>query len=153
MGLSRSFAFAQTTGSVKGVCKDVDGKPIAQAEVEWLGPKPATSTPQNQQQGRVLLARHRPRQVQRQAQQRRQGTLSHQRRYRGLDETTLDFDLKKEQARRSPGPGIDSEQAKARQEAAAKAANEKKTVGTLNEKLKAAKTASDAGTTKPRSPL
>src|SRR6202140_2500243 len=37
------------------------------------------------------------------------------------------------------------EQAKARAEAAAKVEGEKKTVGTLNEKLNAAKTASDAG--------
>jgi protocatechuate 3,4-dioxygenase beta subunit len=35
VGLSAPLAFAQTTGSVKGVCKDSDGKPIAQAEVEW----------------------------------------------------------------------------------------------------------------------
>ena len=29
-------ALAQNTGTVKGVCKDVEGKPIAGAEVEWL---------------------------------------------------------------------------------------------------------------------
>src|SRR5208337_71018 len=36
MGLIAPLAFAQITGSVKGVCKDDDGKPIAGAEVEWL---------------------------------------------------------------------------------------------------------------------
>src|SRR5271154_843533 len=28
-------AFAQASGTVKGVCKDVEGKPIAGAQVEW----------------------------------------------------------------------------------------------------------------------
>jgi len=37
VGLCTPFAAAQTTGTVKGVCKDSDGKPIAQAEVEWVG--------------------------------------------------------------------------------------------------------------------
>src|SRR5580700_2687323 len=35
VGLCASLAFAQTTGTVKGVCKDSDGKPIVGAEVEW----------------------------------------------------------------------------------------------------------------------
>ena len=29
------LAFAQASGTVKGVCKDVDGKPIAGATVQW----------------------------------------------------------------------------------------------------------------------
>ena len=37
MGLTALMAIAQTTGTVKGVCKDSDGKPIVQAEVEWTG--------------------------------------------------------------------------------------------------------------------
>src|ERR1700675_4841722 len=37
VGLSAPLAFAQTTGTVKGTCKDSEGKPIAQAEVEWTG--------------------------------------------------------------------------------------------------------------------
>ncbi len=80
VGLSAPLAFTQTTGSVKGTCKDADGKPIAQAEVEWTfdGNRPQVH-PQNQQQGRIFLARHRPWQIQRQAQQGRQGTLSSQR--------------------------------------------------------------------------
>src|SRR5208282_2908045 len=36
-GLSAPLAFAQNMGTVKGICKDVEGKPIAQAEVEWIG--------------------------------------------------------------------------------------------------------------------
>jgi tetratricopeptide (TPR) repeat protein len=52
--------------------------------------------------------------------------------------------LKKEQAVAAQGQGLTPEQAKARADAAAKAANENKTVGTLNEKLKAAAAATDA---------
>src|SRR5271155_3448279 len=37
VGLSVPLAYAQTTGSVKGTCRDADGKPIAQAEVTWTG--------------------------------------------------------------------------------------------------------------------
>ena len=29
------FAFAQSSGTVKGVCTDVAGKPIVGAQVEW----------------------------------------------------------------------------------------------------------------------
>jgi len=57
----------------------------------------------------------------------------------------LDFDLKKEQTGAAQGQGLTPEQAKARAEAVAKAEGEKKTVGTLNDKLKAASAASDAG--------
>src|SRR5258708_13622011 len=63
----------------------------------------------------------------------------------GLDEAVLDFDLKKEQTGAAQAQGMTPEQAKAKAEAAAKAASETKTVGTLNEKLNAAKAASDAG--------
>jgi tetratricopeptide (TPR) repeat protein len=56
-----------------------------------------------------------------------------------------DLDLKKEQVNAGQAQGMTPEQAKARAEAAAKVEGEKKTVGTLNEKLNAAKAASDAG--------
>src|SRR5208282_6192802 len=36
VGLSAPLALSQTTGSVKGICKDIDGKPITQSEVEWI---------------------------------------------------------------------------------------------------------------------
>jgi tetratricopeptide (TPR) repeat protein len=62
-----------------------------------------------------------------------------------MDELTLDFDLKKEMANAAQGQGMTPEQAAKMKEATAKAENERKTVGTLNEKLNAAKAASDAG--------
>jgi tetratricopeptide (TPR) repeat protein len=62
----------------------------------------------------------------------------------GLDEVTTDIDLKKEQASAAQGQGLTPEQAKARADAAAKVAAENKTVGTLNDKLKAARAAEEA---------
>jgi tetratricopeptide (TPR) repeat protein len=63
----------------------------------------------------------------------------------GLDELVQDIDLKKETAARAQGQGLTPEQLKAQQEAQAKAQKENMTVKALNEKLLAAKTASDAG--------
>jgi len=63
----------------------------------------------------------------------------------GLDELDQDIDLKKEAAAQAAGQGLTPEQVKAQQEAQAKAVKENATVKTLNEKLMAAKTASDAG--------
>jgi tetratricopeptide (TPR) repeat protein len=63
----------------------------------------------------------------------------------GLDETDQDIDLKKEKAIQAAGQGLTPEQQKAKEEAAAKAATETKTVGNLNDKLRAAAAASEAG--------
>ena len=146
VGLSAPLAFAQTTGTVKGVCKDIEGKPIVQAEVEWVRDRirPHLQA-QNQQQRRVLLARHRSRQVQRQAQQRRQGTLSLQRRLGRPGRNGAGLRSEERADGRSPGPGIDAGASCKAKEALAKAESENKTVGTLNDKLKAANAASDAG--------
>ncbi len=143
---SAVLTFAQSTGTVKGVCKDVDGKPIAQAEVEWyaaetghkytlktnnkgeyfsLGIVPGTYNVKLSKDGKQIF----------------QLTNIPV----GLDDTTLDFDMKKEQSTAAQAQGMTPEQAKAKAEQAAKIESEKKTVGTLNEKLNAAKAASDAG--------
>src|SRR5271168_617408 len=144
--LSASIALAQTTGTVKGVCKDAQGVPIAGAEVEWVGTEsghtyklktnnkgeyfslgivPGKYNVKLIKDGKVLFPVN--------------GFPV------GLDEATLDFDLKKEQAAQAAGEGLTPEQAKAKADEAAKAEGEKKTVGTLNEKLNAARTASAAG--------
>jgi tetratricopeptide (TPR) repeat protein len=146
VGLSAPLAFAQTTGTVKGTCKDVEGKPIAQAEVQWTG----TETGHNYKlktnnKGDYFSLGIAPGKY--------NVTLSKDGKelfhFNGvsvaLDEAVLDFDLKKEQANAAQGHGMPPEQAAKAKEAIAKAENEKKTVGTLNEKLNAAKAASDAG--------
>ena len=139
-------ALAQNTGTVKGVCKDVDGKPIAGAQVEWLnvengrkyelktnnkgeyfslGVSPGKYTVTLSKDGKEIFH------------------------YNGfavtLEEATLDFDMKKEQAAEAQGAGLTPEQLKQRQEQEAKVAKENTTIKSLNEKLAAAKQAADAG--------
>jgi tetratricopeptide (TPR) repeat protein len=145
MGLAAPFAFAQTTGSVKGVCKDLDGTPLAQAEVEWTstdtGHKYELKTNKKGEYFSLGISPGKYNVV-----LRKDGKeIFHINGITvGLDEVPLDIDLKKEQSTAAQGQGLTPEQAKARAEAAAKVANENKTVGTLNEKLKAARAAEDA---------
>jgi tetratricopeptide (TPR) repeat protein len=145
MGLSAPLALSQTTGSVKGVCKDADGKPIAQAEVEWssvdTGHKYTIKTNNRGEYFSLGITPGKYNIV-----LRKDGKeLFHLNGIPvGLDETVQDFDLKKEQANAAQAQGMTPEQAKARADAVAKAEADKKTVGTLNEKLKAARAASEA---------
>ncbi|HXY04344.1 MAG TPA: tetratricopeptide repeat protein [Terriglobales bacterium] len=137
---------AQNTGTVKGVCKDVDGKPIADAQVEWtntdngrkydlktnkkgeyfsLGITPGKYTITLSKDGKEIYH------------------------FTGvnvsLEETNLDFDMKKEQAAAAQGAGLSPEQLKQRQEQEAKVAKENANIKSLNEKLAAAKQAAEAG--------
>ncbi len=146
VGLSAPIAFAQTTGAVKGICKDVEGKPIAQAEVEWTGTENGHKyNLKTNNKGEYFSLGIAPGKY--------NVTLSKDGKELfhfngftvGMDQTTLDFDLKKEIANAAQGQGMTPEQAAKAKEAVAKAENERKTVGTLNEKLNAAKAASDAG--------
>ena len=146
LGLLAPLAFGQTTGSVKGTCKDTEGKPIVQAEVEWIGTETGHKyTLKTNNKGEyfslgIVAGKYNVK-------------LSKDGKelwhfngvQKGLDETALDFDLKKEQASPAQGQGMTSEQAAKAKATHDKAEAEKKTVGTLNEKLNAAKTASDAG--------
>jgi tetratricopeptide (TPR) repeat protein len=145
MGLAAPLAFAQTTGSVKGVCKDLDGSPLVQAEVVWTstdtGHKYDLKT---NKKGEYFSLGISPGKYN--VQLLKDGTeVFH---INGitvaLDEVTQDIDLKKEQSTAAQGQGLTPEQAKARSEAAAKVAAENKTVGTLNDKLKAARAAEEA---------
>ena len=146
VGLMAPLAFSQTTGSVKGVCKDIDGKPITGAEVEWastetghkytlktnnkgeyfsLGIVPGKYNVKLMKDGKLIFPIN--------------GVTV------GLDEFTLDFDLKKEEANQAAGVGKTPEQIKAEAEQRAKATKEQTTVTSLNAKLKEAIAASDAG--------
>ncbi len=146
VGLSAPLALAQTTGSVKGVCKDSEGKPIAQAEVEWTSAETGHKyTLKTNNKGEYFSLGIAPGKYNVKLSKDGKELFHIDGASVGLDETELPFDLKKEQANQAAGQGLTPEQAKARAEAAAKAENERKTVGTLNEKLNAAKTASDAG--------
>jgi len=146
LGLCAPLALAQNTGTVKGVCKDFDGKPIAQGEVLWSGTESGRKyNLKTNNKGEYFSLGIVPGKY--------NVTLSKDGKelfhYNGvpvtLEDTVQDFDLKKEQASAAQGQGLSPEQAAKAKEAAAKAENEKKTVGALNEKLKAASAASDAG--------
>jgi tetratricopeptide (TPR) repeat protein len=144
--VSAPLALAQTTGTVKGVCKDSDGKPIVGAEVEWTGTESGhTYKLKTNNKGEYFSLGIVP------GKYNVNLSLDGKELFHingvnvSLDETDLPFDLKKEQTSAAQAQGMTPEQAKARAEAAAKVEGEKKTVGTLNEKLNAAKAASDAG--------
>jgi tetratricopeptide (TPR) repeat protein len=145
MALS-TITVAQSTGSVKGTCKDQSGNPIAGAVVQWsntdngrnyefktnksgeyfsLGVSPGNYTVTLKQNGKELF----------------HFTGVHV----ALDEVTQDFDLKKEMTNSAQAQGMTPEQLKAAQEQQAKAIQENMTIKTLNEKLAAAKQSADAG--------
>ncbi len=141
--------FAQATASVKGVCKDVQGNPIAGATVSWynaetgrkydiktnskgeyfsLGIAPGKYKVTLLRDGQELYHfTNVPVQLQ-------------------DDANALDFDLKKEQAQQAQGQGISPEELKKRQEAAEKAAREANTIKALNDKLAAARAAMQPAT-------
>jgi len=146
VGLSAPLAFTQTTGSVKGVCRDVDGKPIAQAEVEWVGTETGHSYKlKTNAKGEYFSLGIVPGKYNVFLRKDGKQLWNINGISVGLDEMELPLDLKKEQVTAAKAQGMTPEQIKAKQDAEAKAENEKKTVGTLNEKLKAASAASDAG--------
>lgn len=146
LGLSAPPAAGQSSGTVKGVCKDYEGKPIAQAEVLWTGTESGHNYKlKTNNKGEYFSLGIVPGKYNVKLSQDGKDLFHFNGVTVSLDETTLDFDLKKEQAAAAQGQGMTPEQAKARAEAAAKAEGEKKTVGTLNDHLNAAKAASDAG--------
>jgi|SRR5208282_701652 tetratricopeptide (TPR) repeat protein len=145
LGLMAPVVSAQTTGSVKGVCKDGDGNPLVGADVEWIsGDTGHKYTLKTNKKGEYFSLGIVPGKYNVYLKKDGKELFHIVGLPVGLDETTQDIDLKKEQATAAVAQGMTPEQAKAKQEAAAKAAAENKTVGTLNDKLKAARAAADA---------
>lgn len=145
LGFGLPAALAQT-GSVKGVCKDITGKPIAEATVEWvnidngrkfdlktnnkgeyfsLGITPGRYRVSLIKDGKVLFY------------------------FNSVpvnpEEMKVDFDLQKEQGAAAQAAGMTAEQAKEQQEQQSKIAKENNTIKALNEKLTVAKQDADAG--------
>jgi len=139
-------AVADVTGTVKGVCKDVEGKPIVGAIVEWvnnengrkydlktnekgeyftLGVIPGTYRVTLSKDGKQLFY------------------------FNGVNvqgmEVALDFDMQKEMGAAAQAAGMSAEQAKQQQEQQTKTAKENNLIKSLNEKLSTAKQAADAG--------
>jgi len=146
-GLCASPALAQDTASVKGVCKDAQGKPIAGAVVEWIsnetGRKYDLKTNKNGEYFSLGIA---PGHYKVTLLGPDNKEIFH---YNGFAvssaENTLDFDMQKEAANAAKGAGLTPEQLKQQQEQQAKIMKENATIKGLNEKLAAAKTAADAG--------
>ena len=146
VGLSAPFVFSQTTGSVKGVCKDVDGKPITDAQVEWTGTETGhVYSIKTNKKGEYFSLGIAPGKYNVKLMKDGKQLWALNGVNVGIDEFNLDFDLKKEQEAAVKGQGMSGEQAKAAQEQHEKAVKEQSTVKTLNEKLTEAKAASDAG--------
>jgi tetratricopeptide (TPR) repeat protein len=144
--LSVSGLEAQQSGTVKGVCKDVNGKPITGAQVEWLntenGRKYDLKTNNKGEYFSLGIVPGKYKVTLSSGSQE----LYH---FSGvnvtLDETQLDFDLKKEQAATAQQAGMTPEELKAKQEAQEKAAKENLNVKSLNDKLALAKQEADSG--------
>src|ERR1039458_8645669 len=107
VGLSAPLAFAQTAGAVKGICKDLEGKPIAQAEVEWIGTETGHKyTLKTNNKGEyfslgIVAGRYNVKLSKDGKELWHFNGVA-----KGLDETALDFDLKKEQANAAQGQGM-----------------------------------------------
>ncbi len=152
LGVCVPSVLAQATGSVKGVCKDAQGTPIADAIVLWTnmdnGQKYQLKTNKKGEYfslglspGKYLITVYKNADDMKASKE-----LDHVKGFGvTLDENTLDFDLKKDQEMAAKGQGVSAEQLKQMQEQNAKAEKEKSTVGQLNAKLVEAKTAADAG--------
>lgn len=134
------------TGTVKGTCKDFEGKPITGATLEWVnlntGRKYSLKT---NNKGEYFSLGIDPGKYNVALMKDGKQLYAFQNFPVGLEEVTLDFDLQKEQAQQAAGAGLTPEQLKKQEEEQAKAQKESSTVKALNEKLAAAKAASDAG--------
>lgn len=153
LGLWVPPGFAQNAATVKGVCKDMDGKPIAGGIVVYTntdnGQK--TSLPTNKK-GEYFSLGLTPGTYTVILYKNEDDLKANKETFRtskvpvGLGENPpLDFDLRKEAENAAKGQGLTPEQIKQQQEAAEKAKKENTTIKSLNEKIVAANTAMKAG--------
>ena len=152
LGLCVPPVFAQASGTVKGVCKDAQGNPIADGIVVWQNSDNGQKYPlKTNKKGEYFSLGLTPGTylvtLYKNADDMKAGKeMDHVKGFKvQLDENTLDMDVKKEMENAAKGQGLSPEQLKQMQEQQAKAAKETTTVKSLNEKLSAAKTAADAG--------
>ena len=148
LGLCSVPVFAQAAGTVKGVCKDAEGNPIAGGVVEYdnldNGQKYNLKTNNKGEYFSLGITPGKYRVVlfKTQDDQKANKELYHIAGFQvQLDENVLDLDLKKEAERQAKGEGLSAEEMKARQEQAAKQQKETNTVKTLQGKLDAANAA------------
>jgi tetratricopeptide (TPR) repeat protein len=147
LGLCVAPVIAQSTGSVKGVCKDRNGNPITAGTVEWMSNDTGRKYPiKLNKKGEYFSLGIAPGTYKVTLYDAEGKELFH---FGGvpvsLEEKTLDFDLQKEQAEGAKGTGLSPEQLKQMQEQQAKQQKEVTTVKALNEKLSAAQQAATSG--------
>jgi tetratricopeptide (TPR) repeat protein len=152
LALAAHTVAAQSGGTVKGACKDVQGNPLPDAVVVWSnqdnGQKYTLKTNKKGEfyslgvsTGKYKIVLYRTADDLK-ANKPLDSVSNFQ---VTLDENTLDFDLKQEAEKQAKGEGLTPEQVKERQELADKQKKESFTVKSLNDKLTAAKTAADGG--------
>lgn len=140
------FAQAGVTGTVRGVAKDIQGKPYAGATVDWINADNGQKyTLKTNNKGEYFSLGITPGRYTAKLSQDGKEIYHFSNVTVSADEKVLDFDMKKEQAATAQGQGLTPEQLKQQQEQQAKASKENNTVKALNEKLLAAKQATDAG--------
>jgi tetratricopeptide (TPR) repeat protein len=152
-GLCTSPVFAQgASGTVKGVCKDAEGNPIADGVVVYANQDNGQKyTLKTNKKGEyfslgVGAGSYNVTLYKNADDVKANKEVFHFNKFQvTLDENTLDFDMKKQAADAAKGQGLTPEQIKAQQEAQEKQKKEVNTVKSLNEKLAASKVASDAG--------
>ncbi len=151
LGFCASPVFAQS-GTVKGVCKDVDGKPIADAVIVYTnldnGQKYTLKTNKKGEYFSLGVAAGKYDVIlYRTADDLKANKALFP--VKGypvtLDENTLDFDLQKEQQKQAQGVGLTPEQLKQKQEAEEKVRKENNTIKGLNDKIVAANASMKAG--------
>jgi tetratricopeptide (TPR) repeat protein len=152
LGLCVPPVFAQASGTVKGVCKDAQGNPIADGVVVFAnqdnGQKYTLKTNKKGEffslgvaPGAYIVTLYKTADD-----VKANKEVFHYNKYQvQLDENTLDFDMKKQSEEAAKGQGLTPEQVKAMQEAQEKNKKEQNTVKSLNEKLQAADAAAKAG--------
>jgi tetratricopeptide (TPR) repeat protein len=152
LGFGAPSLFSQASGTVKGVCKDAQGNPIADAVVVYTNQDNGQKyTLKTNKKGEYFSLGLTPGAYNVVLYKNTDDIKANKELFRvskfpvALAENTLDFDLKKEQERAAQGQGLTPEQMKQRQEAEEKQKKEVNTVKTLNEKITAANTAVKAG--------
>jgi tetratricopeptide (TPR) repeat protein len=153
LGLCAPPLFAQAaSGSVKGVCKDADGNPIVDAIVVYANQDNGQKyTLKTNKKGEyfslgVGAGTYTVTLYKNADDVKANKEIFHFGKFPvTLDENTLDFDMKKLLQDQAKSQGQTPEQIKAQQEQQEKQKKEVNTVKSLNDKLAAAKVASDAG--------
>jgi tetratricopeptide (TPR) repeat protein len=152
LGICSPSALAQASGTVKGVAKDAQGNPLADAVVIYAnqdnGQKYSLKTNKKGEYFSLGLTpgTYSVTLYKNADDAKANKELFHFNKFQvALDENTLDFDLKKQAEDAAKGQGLTPEQVKQMQEAQEKQKKESNTIKALNEKIVAANTSMKAG--------